>query len=56
MMSDIDQENYAYGSTLSKVIPAHNKGEARNYVFFDGHTELLSRDAWPKNTSNDGSQ
>jgi prepilin-type N-terminal cleavage/methylation domain-containing protein/prepilin-type processing-associated H-X9-DG protein len=52
MMSDIDQENYAFGSTLSKVKPAHNQGEARNYVFFDGHTELLTRDAWPKNTSN----
>lgn len=52
MMSDIDQENYAFGSALSDVKPAHQDGEARNYVFFDGHTELISREAWPKNTSN----
>lgn len=52
MMADIDGENYDFGSNLKDVIPVHNGGEARNYVFFDGHTELLSRDAWPKNTSN----
>ncbi len=52
MLSDIDDENYAFGSTLDNVKPAHNQGEARNYVFFDGHTELISRDAWPTNTSN----
>ena len=52
MLSDIDGENYDFGSNLADVKPAHNNGEARNYVFFDGHTELLSRDAWPANTSN----
>jgi len=52
MMSDIDNENYAFGSDLNHVIPAHSKGEARNYVFFDGHTTLLSRSDWPTNTSN----
>lgn len=52
MMSDIDNENYAFGSDLNHVNPAHNKGEARNYVFFDGHTSLLSRNDWPTNTSN----
>lgn len=56
MMADIDYENFGLGSYLKNAQPAHNGGEARNYVFFDGHTELISRDAWPKNTSNIGAQ
>lgn len=55
MMSDIDGENYAFGNALSEVKPAHNSGDGRNYVFFDGHTSTLQRDSWPVNTSNDDS-
>jgi len=58
-LSDLDEENYQFGSAatlLSRSIrgvePAHEDGDGRNYVFFDGHTDLVSRDAWPKNTAN----
>ncbi len=58
-LADLDGENYEYGATFSRLgrkltqtEPAHEDGDGRNYVFFDGHTSLLSRDAWPKNTAN----
>ena len=52
MMSDIDEDNYSFGSDLVGIEAPHDEGEGRNYVYFDGHASMLRRDAWPANASN----
>jgi len=54
--SDIDAAAYRFGAMVrdpEKFPTPHSDGEGRNYVFFDGHTEMLNRGDWPVNTDND---